>query len=239
LLLISDLHLEAGRPDISDALVGFLRHKAVSAPRLYILGDLFEVWLGDDTSDPLAERVAAEFRRLTSQGVELFIMHGNRDFLLGADYASRCGASLLTEPAVLTVGNRRIALLHGDVLCTRDTEYLQFRKLVRDPAWQQQFLAQPLAQRQAFARQARQQSQQTTSSTAAEIMDVTPAAVTDLFQALKVDVIIHGHTHRPAVHDCGPQSQRVVLGDWDKVGWYGEIGPQGDVSLHQFPLTRN
>lgn len=237
MLLISDLHLEAGRPDIRDALAGFLHSKAVNDPRLYILGDLFEVWLGDDATDPLADRIASEFRHLASQGVKLFIMHGNRDFLLGADYASRCGASLLEEPAVLTVGDKRIALLHGDVLCTRDTEYLKFRNLVRDPAWQQQFLAQPLAQRQAFARQARQQSQQTTSTNAAEIMDVTQSAVAELFQALQVDIIIHGHTHRPAVHECSPQSQRVVLGDWDKAGWYGEISNRGEVSLHQFPLV--
>ncbi|MCB1670193.1 MAG: UDP-2,3-diacylglucosamine diphosphatase [Gammaproteobacteria bacterium] len=245
MLLISDLHLEPGRPDISATLIDFLRTRTQGSQRLYILGDLFEVWIGDDAPNPLADRIAAELRQLADRGVEIFLMHGNRDFLIGSDYASRCGAVLIEEPQLLSVADRRIALLHGDVLCTRDTGYLQFRKLVRNPDWQRDFLARPLEERRAFARQARQQSRQATAGNAAEIMDVTETAVTGLFTGLEVDTVIHGHTHRPAIHDLtvelrtgDPQTaQRVVLGDWDQAGWYGQIDASGGVTLHSFPLS--
>ena len=244
MLLISDLHLDPSRPDIAEALDWFLREKAPASTRLYILGDLFEVWLGDDAPEPLADQVAAQLSRVAEQGVAIYLMHGNRDFLMGEDFARRCGAELVTEPLILTVAGKRIGLLHGDVLCTRDTEYLKFRDLVRNPLWQATFLAQPLEQRQEFARQARAQSKQTTANTAAEIMDVTPEAVTDLFRQLDIDTMIHGHTHRPAVHEVrsnDPGSdritgQRVVLGDWDRQGWFGQIDNTGTVTLHNFPI---
>lgn len=244
LLLISDLHLHQSRPDITEGLVWFLTKVARGAQRLYILGDLFEVWIGDDAPDLLADLVADELKKIADAGTELYLMHGNRDFLIGEDYAVRCGASLVEEPLLLNVASRRIALLHGDVLCTRDTDYLKFRQMVRNPQWQSTFLSQTVEQRQEFARQAREQSKKATSGASMEIMDVTENAVLEMFQQLQIDTMIHGHTHRPMIHDiatedststCTPR-QRVVLGDWDRYGWYGQIDGHGDVSLHKFDL---
>jgi len=244
LLLISDLHLQDSRPDITRTLMEFLHRQAADCTRLYILGDLFEVWIGDDAPNPLADQVAAALLTLGEAGTEIYLMHGNRDFLMGQDFAARCGVSLVEEPLLLTVGEQRIALLHGDVLCTDDTAYLRFREMVRNPDWQREFLSRPLAEREEFARQARDQSRQASLENTPEIMDVTDTAVTSLMQELQVDTLIHGHTHRPAVHDLilsadegSRRRQRVVLGDWDRHGWYGEIDERGDVSLHRFPLA--
>ncbi|MBT8146595.1 MAG: UDP-2,3-diacylglucosamine diphosphatase [Gammaproteobacteria bacterium] len=245
LRLISDLHLDLTRPDITEALFWFLRHLAPESSHLYILGDLFEAWVGDDVPHPLADQVAAELNKLTLKGTEVTLMHGNRDFLIGEDFAARCGASLLEEPVILDIANRKIALLHGDILCTRDTEYLKFRHMVRNPEWQREFLAMTVEQRLEFARQAREQSRQATSKASTEIMDVTDTAVSDMFQRLEIDTMIHGHTHRPAVHNLAIDNaatdaktrQRVVLGDWDRYGWYGEIDQQGNVTLHKFDLS--
>ena len=202
------------------------------------------MWIGDDAPNPLADLVATELRKLADRGTMLYLMHGNRDFLIGEDFAARCGASLVEEPVLLNIAGRRLALLHGDVLCTRDTEYLNFRQMVRNPEWQVRFLSQTVEQRQKFARQAREQSRQATSNASSEIMDVTEIAVKMMFQELQIDTMVHGHTHRPAVHDVsidraatenGPR-QRVVLGDWDRHGWYGQIDEHGQVTLHKFSL---
>jgi UDP-2,3-diacylglucosamine hydrolase len=247
LLLISDLHLHHSRPDITSALGWFLRTIAPDSEHLYILGDLFEAWIGDDAADPLGDLVAADLRQLSDQGTAIYLMHGNRDFLIGEDFAARCGATLVDEPLVMEVGGRKFALLHGDVLCTRDTEYLEFRRMVRNPDWQNAFLAQSVAQRQQFAAQAREQSKQATASASSEIMDVTEAAVTEMFQRLQIDTMIHGHTHRPAEHDLviegaadsgRPLKRRIVLGDWDRYGWYGRVDEHGNTVLQQFNLTQ-
>jgi UDP-2,3-diacylglucosamine hydrolase len=244
-LLISDLHLEDKRPDITASLFDFLCTTATDAASLYILGDLFEAWIGDDAPDALADRVAEVLLALSSRGVQIFLMHGNRDFLLGQDYATRCGARLVVEPVLIEVATSRIALLHGDVLCTDDTAYQAFRRQVRDPAWQRAFLSRPLPERQAFARQAREQSRLATAGQMSEIMDVTEQAVSELCRQLQLDTLIHGHTHRPAVHrvasspaDLDRPRQRVVLGDWDKQGWFARIDQRGAVTLHSFPLSR-
>ena len=242
LLFISDLHLQQSRPDITEALVWFLREIAPEKTRkLYILGDLFEIWIGDDASDSLGDLVAGELKKLADRGIDITLLHGNRDFLLGDSFASRCGARLAPEPLVFNYAGKNFALLHGDVLCTRDIDYLKFRDMVRDSQWQSAFLAQSLEQRQEFARQARSQSQAATAAAQTEIMDVTESAVVDLLKELQVDTIIHGHTHRPAIHDMeiddpACRRQRVVLGDWDSHGWYGQIDKQGEVSLHRFDL---
>lgn len=243
--LISDLHLDQTRPDITEALLWFLRQLATQTEHLYILGDLFEAWVGDDAPHPLADQVAAALKALSKKGTAVYLMHGNRDFLIGDDFAARCGASLIEEPVLLDIADRKIALLHGDILCTRDTEYLKFRKMVRNPDWQREFLAMTVEQRLEFARQAREQSRQVTSSADAEIMDVSDTAVNDMFKQLEIDTMIHGHTHRPAIHDLTIDStvndaktrQRVVLGDWDRHGWYGHIDQLGNVTLHKFELS--
>lgn len=238
-LLISDLHLESQRADITATLVDFLRGRARRSDRLFILGDLFEVWVGDDEDSQLARQVAGELLTLSQTGVEILLMHGNRDFLLGANYASRCGARLIEEPFLFEHLGRRIALVHGDALCTDDIDYQNFRAMVRDPAWQQGFLSRPLADRQAFARQARQQSMANNRSKSQEIMDINPDAVRDFMQRLELDTLIHGHTHRPDSHritlDDNRQGTRLVLGDWDSQGWLIEMDDNG-IRPENFPL---
>lgn len=243
MILISDLHLEPGRPDITATLLHLLATTARGEDRLYILGDLFEVWLGDDDDSTLADRIAVALAELSATGTRIFLLHGNRDFLLGPHYAARCGATMLEEPQVLDYHGHRYALLHGDILCTRDIGYQALRAQVRDPAWQQAFLARPLDERRAFARDVRARSQADTASKASEIMDVTPEAVAPLMAKLGVDTMIHGHTHRPAIHEvAGPRAlpsghplRRVVLGDWDRQSWLVRITPAG-LTLEHFPL---
>jgi UDP-2,3-diacylglucosamine hydrolase len=239
LLFISDLHLEESRPDITEGLLRFLERETGRCQALYILGDLFEVWLGDDTDDPLAEQIAAALNTFATSGADVYLMHGNRDFLIGSDFADRCGASLLNDPAVIASSLGPILLSHGDALCTDDTDYQRFRQQVRNPEWQRQFLAQPLAARRAFAEQARTESRSATSAKAMEIMDVNQQAVQSLLAEHEIPRLLHGHTHRPAMHDIDDSAAgsgwRLVLGDWDKQGWYAEVD-EGEVRLESFPL---
>ncbi|MFT3789585.1 MAG: UDP-2,3-diacylglucosamine diphosphatase [Rudaea sp.] len=216
-LFISDLHLDPQRPHIVDLFAALLAGEARRADALYILGDLFEAWIGDDDDAALPARVAQATRALRDAGVPVYFMHGNRDFLLGADYAARAGITLLADPTVIELGGERTLLMHGDTLCTDDVEYLKFRALVRDPRWQAQFLSKPLAERRAFAAQARGESRRHTSVARPEIMDVNQAAVAAAMRAHGVRKLIHGHTHRPATHRFeldGQTAERIVLGDW-------------------------
>lgn len=200
-----------------DLYTRFLGAQARGAEALYILGDLFESWIGDDDDDALAARVVAATRALRDSGVPVYFMHGNRDFLLGADYAARAGMTLLADPSVVELGGERVLLMHGDTLCTDDVDYQKFRTLVRNPEWQRQFLAKPLAERRAFAAHARGESSKHTAIKAAEIMDVNKSAVAAALRAHGVRRMIHGHTHRPATHRFdldGHVAERIVLGDW-------------------------
>lgn len=243
LLFISDLHLQDSRPDITEGLLRFLERESGRCSALYILGDLFEVWLGDDTDEPLARQVADALQLFTNSGAEVFMMHGNRDFLIGEEFAKRCGARLLPDPTVIETGLGPVLLSHGDSLCTDDVDYQSFRAQVRDPQWQEQFLSQPLAARRAFAEQARAQSQAATSAKAMTIMDVNQQAVLKLLEAHALPRLLHGHTHRPARHELGLAAQpddswRLVLGDWDKKGWFAEI-EENDVKLQSFDLDNS
>ncbi len=228
-ILISDLHLQESRPDITRAFVDFTVRLPASCRDFFVLGDLFELWLGDDAESPLAGTVADALGELVRRGVNVYLMHGNRDFLMGAGFAARCGARLIEEPYALNTGDTRWLLLHGDVLCTDDTAYLEFRAMVRDPTWQREFLSQPLAERRAWAERARQASKKATAGKAAAIMDVNQDAVLELIRISGCRRILHGHTHRPAVHrlpEAGRSPEpatRVVLGDWDSQGWYAAI----------------
>ncbi len=221
-LFISDLHLDEARPDITAALLRFLAEQAPAAEALYILGDLFEAWIGDDDASALADAVATALQTVSDGGVPIHFVHGNRDFLIGPDYAARCGMRLLAETTVLDLYGTRTLLLHGDTLCSDDIAYQSFRAQVRQREWQQHFLAQSLAERRAFAAQARARSQAHTQSAAMDIMDVAPAAVADAFRVHGADRMIHGHTHRPAIHPMldvsGSDRQRIVLGDWHRQG---------------------
>ena len=216
ILFIADLHLDPARPAALHALAGFLAGPARKASALYILGDLFEAWIGDDAR-PADDPVAPALRALADQGTRVFLMHGNRDFLLGRAFAQAAGAELLDEPVVISIDNERVGLEHGDALCTDDTAYQAFRAQVRDPDWQRGFLALSVAERLEQARAARARSGEDMATKAEAIMDVNPAAVTTRFRDLDVARLIHGHTHRPAMHSLtvdGVERQRIVLGDW-------------------------
>ena len=243
LFFISDLHLQESRPDIPAALLQFLQRIQGDCAELFILGDLFEAWIGDDEVTDLSQRVAGALSLLAGTGSRIYLMHGNRDFLLGEDYAKQCGATLISEPYTVHSGNEDFLLLHGDSLCTDDVEYQQFRQMVRQPQWQAQFLSQPLEARREFARQARAQSQAATAGKDMEIMDVNQSAVLAQLENCQQTRLIHGHTHRPARHELALAKpvrgktigERVVLGDWDKQGWCIEL-EDGDLKLLKFPL---
>ncbi|GAP65715.1 UDP-2,3-diacylglucosamine hydrolase [Mizugakiibacter sediminis] len=220
-LLVSDLHLDDARPAITALFERFLAEEARAADALYVLGDLFEAWVGDDDDAELPARVAAALRGVRDAGVPVYFVAGNRDFLLGEDYARRAGMTLLADGSVVDLHGTPTLLLHGDTLCTDDAAYQAFRRQVRDPQWQRQFLAQPLAARKAFAAQARAASRAHARSADYAIMDVNAGAVADALRAARVRRMIHGHTHRPAIHDFaldGAPAQRIVLGDWYEQG---------------------
>ncbi len=217
-LFVSDLHLDPSRPDITRLFVDFLARDARDADALYILGDLFEAWVGDDDPSDAGTVVADALSGLSQSGVPVFFMHGNRDFLLGDAYARRAGMTLLDDPTVIDLDGARVLLTHGDLLCTDDLAYQAFRTQTRDPAWRATFLAQPLDARLAFAESARaasraRQGELRDAGTMETITDVAPTTVASFFDAHGVEKMIHGHTHRPAVHRAAG-STRVVLGDW-------------------------
>ncbi len=220
-LFISDLHLSGERPETVRMFLQFLRERAVEATHLYILGDLFDVWIGDDDAQPPIPQVLDALRRLTDSGVWLGVMHGNRDFLLGERFCSATGAELLSDPTRCMLFGIPTLLMHGDLLCTDDTDYLAFRRQVRDPAFQRQFLSLPLPERRQKAREYRAMSGEANALKAEAIMDVNPQAVTDTLRQYDAQRLIHGHTHRPGDHDLlidGRQVTRHVLGDWHSAG---------------------
>lgn len=224
-LFISDLHLEAGSPAV-EAFFRFLKEQTPQAEALYILGDLFESWVGDDDVEPLTEQVAAALQQVKAQGTRLYFMAGNRDFLLGQAYAEQAGFEILPDPTRIELYGVPTLLLHGDSLCTQDVKYQAFRVQARNPAFQQQFLSQPLAQRKAYAAQVRAASREHTGSSDMAIMDVTPELLSPLMQQYQVQRLIHGHTHRPATHRL-PEGERIVLSDWHQQPTWLEVSPQG------------
>ena len=229
-LLISDLHLHTGQPDITRGFLDYLERDARHADTLYLLGDIFEAWIGDDYLGDLERQVIDALRRLSDAGTQLYFMHGNRDFLVGEDFAAAAGATLLDDPCLATLGRQTVLLMHGDSLCTGDEEYMKFRAMARDPEWQAQILALPIEQRLELAKSLRMQSSDANTQKADAIMDVTPAEVEAIMREHGVSTLIHGHTHRPAVHEFtldGQPAQRIVLGDWRPGrGW--EVRVEGD-----------
>lgn len=239
ILLISDLHLEEERPALTQAFLNFLQQEGSQASTLYILGDFFNVWIGDDDDRPLNALVSAALRQQAEAGLAIFLMHGNRDFILGERFAEAAASTLIGDPYLLEYGNRRYLLSHGDQYCTQDLEYQAFRTQVRNPAWQQAALGKPLAERRAFAAQVRAASKSMSSNRAEDIADVTQSAVEAALAQFDCSTLIHGHTHRPATHrfvSDGRQRERIVLGDWGAKGWFVELTPQG-ASLHHFDIS--
>lgn len=234
-IFISDLHLDAQREDLSRAFEAFLDAHCGDIDELYILGDFFEVWLGDDNESSFNQRIAIALNALSCK---VFLMHGNRDFLLGPDFCHRAGATLLTDPCVIQLGAKPVLLMHGDSLCTGDAEYMKARQLLRSSEFQADFLSKSLSERDAIAKQIRGESKAHTRETAADIMDVTPSEVISAMQEAGVSLFIHGHTHRPAVHDvplAAETGQRYVLGDWHTSTQY-LVADDDEVQLklHQF-----
>jgi UDP-2,3-diacylglucosamine hydrolase len=235
-LFISDLHLEDARPQTTKILLDFLASETcLNADNLYILGDLFEFWIGDDVITETARVVAEALKSVSELGVRVYFMHGNRDFLLGESYADSAGMTLLPETTVISLNGDDTVLLHGDTMCTDDTAYQAFRQQVRNKEWQQSFLAMPLVERLEMARSARDASMQHTASASQGIMDVNESAVTDVFANHNVMQMIHGHTHRPAVHQHsltdGSLATRTVLADWYETGTALQVGPDGRADI--------
>lgn len=236
-LFISDLHLQESHPRTAEAFFRFLADRAAHTRQLYLLGDVFEYWAGDDDLDtPFHQRIVQALRGLADSGVNIFWIAGNRDFLVGDGFARAAGLTLLLEPHVICVAGTRIALVHADAQCTADTRYMAFRAQVREPAWQQQFLALPLAQRKQIIAGLREGSREAHATKSYEIMDVTPEAVDALFDSTGADVIIHGHTHRPDLHQVGAK-RRYVLPDWEldaepaRGGWIA-LHADGTITRH-------
>jgi len=231
-LFISDLHLEAERPEIGEQFVRFLEEEAGAADALYILGDLFEYWVGDDDPNAHYKIMKNAIRDLADTGVPIFFMHGNRDFMIGDRFAEETGVRLLEDPQAIDLYGTRVLLSHGDSLCTDDAQYQQMRQMTRKPEWQAMMRAKPLEERIAIAEQARQQSQEYSATASEEIMDVNQDAVIETIREHEVEVLLHGHTHRPAVHDVDlgdRTATRIVLGDWYEQGSvvrWDENGPR-------------
>ena len=216
-LFISDLHIDQSRPGITARFLEFLAADAAGADALYILGDLFESWIGDDAPDADQTRAIAGLKTLTDGGVPCFVMHGNRDFLLGERFCAQSGATLLCDPVVLTLHGQAVLVMHGDALCTDDHSYQRLRATVRDPGWQRKFLALSIAQRRALAAAARDGSRAHTAAAGTMITDVNPDSVASVLRRSGTHLLLHGHTHRPAVHELHVDARpcrRIVLGDW-------------------------
>ena len=219
---ISDLHLNQDRPDITKAFLNFLENTACKAEKLYILGDLFEAWIGDDDQNEFISEIQNALIRINKTTKVLF-MHGNRDFLIGPDFASSAGMKILTDPVVEEMFGDPVLLMHGDLLCTEDIDYQKFRKVSRDIKWQKEFLSKPLAERRIIAQNLRGASKEATGKKKEEIMDVSECEVIKIIQESSVSLLIHGHTHRPNSHSIALEkhtAKRIVLGDWDEYGWY-------------------
>jgi len=222
-LFVSDVHLDEAAPEAQRQFLDFLRTQVAGARVLYILGDLFEAWVGDDDVGDERCAVLAALRELTGSGVACFLLHGNRDFLIGQGFCRETGCQLLPDPVIADLDGERVLLTHGDALCTDDHAYQELRSIVRTPAWQDRFLGLSLADRQLLANEVRAGSRAHTARSIPTIMDVNAAAVAAAFKAARVRRIIHGHTHRPAVHDAlvaGQPVQRIVLGAWYEQGSY-------------------
>jgi UDP-2,3-diacylglucosamine hydrolase len=217
-LFISDLHLTGKRPHVTELFLEFLDRDAVEAEALYILGDFFEYWIGDEAIHrPDHEPIIQALNRLRKTGVPVYVMHGNRDFLMNSGFENAAGCDLIADPIVITLYGRKTLLTHGDYLCTDDVAYMEFRDMVRQKRWQREFLSKSVEERDAIARKYRSISKEISATKETEIMDINQQTLLSEMKKYGVDLVIHGHTHRPAVHEFsldGRPAKRIVLGDW-------------------------
>jgi UDP-2,3-diacylglucosamine hydrolase len=228
-IFLSDIHLCESRPSITDAFVSFLNKVTNEVDALYILGDLFEYWIGDDSNQH--ENVIEALKKLTDRHIQVFLMHGNRDFLIGSAFEKKTGAVLLNDPILVEIFGKKILLCHGDTLCTDDIEYQSFRDKIRSESWKNEFLKKSLSERVSIANEFRKESELNKKKKSLEIMDVNLDEVNrTLIQFNYPDFLIHGHTHRPNQHSInldGHQIQRIVLGDWYEQGSYLILNAHG------------
>lgn len=240
-LFISDLHLDPARPESTADFVAFTENEARQADRLYILGDLFEAWIGDDDDDPALQPIVTAIAALTDAGTDCYFMHGNRDFLVGKALCARTGLKLLDDFESIELYGDKVLLTHGDLLCTDDVRYLELRRQLRDPAWQSSFLAKSLDERRRIAADLRQLSQTEMAAKSEAIMDVNETTVRDTMRRFGVQLLLHGHTHRPAIHRFdieGSPAKRIVLNDWYGPGGYVLWNERGPVQM-SLGVTQN
>ena len=234
-VFISDLHLAADLPRVSQGLFALMQKLQGQCTTLYVLGDLFEVWVGDDNLSDYNQAIIRAFRTLSDNGTALYFVHGNRDFLLGDDFTHACGGQLLTERTVIQLGQQSLLIEHGDALCTSDEKFMAFRQQSRQLLWQQAMLSKPLAERLQIAELWRLQSKMQNSNKPENIMDVTPEAVMQALNEHQVTMMLHGHTHRPTVHELALNekiAKRFVLGDWQEDTGSAVIGITDEHGLH-------
>ena len=231
---ISDIHLSEDNPHLINAFKAFLDESKKSCTHLFILGDLFEIWIGDDDDNPFIQDIKKALIDFTSDGPETFLMHGNRDFLIGEAFADEVGISILSDPYTLDINGMKAILSHGDFLCTDDSDYIEFRNKVRSEAWQKDFLSKSIGERNEIAKSLRSGSKDATSKKPLDITDANLKTVNDFLQKNKPDIFIHGHTHRPKIHEHNT-AKRIVLGDWDELGWYFSI-IENNLNLKEFKV---
>jgi UDP-2,3-diacylglucosamine hydrolase len=231
---VSDLHLDATMPERVDAFHRFLQHESSRCDELYLLGDLTEAWIGDDDDSSFAESLKAELFE-AGQHCRIRLMHGNRDFLIGDDFAHVCGVELIDDPFVIERNGKRLLLCHGDSLCTDDLPYQQTRAVLRSRAWQDDVKSKPLSERRSLANAMRAQSRAANANKPSNIMDAADSAIVDAVLRHRADALVHGHTHRPGIHRIAETAVRYVLGDWDRCGWLLRF--DGRFSLLRFPLA--
>ena len=231
---ISDIHLSENNPHLTNAFKKFLNESKEACTHLFILGDLFEIWIGDDDNNPFIQDIKQALINFTSNGPETFLMHGNRDFLIGETFANEVGISILSDPHTLDINGMKTILSHGDFLCTDDADYIEFRNEVRSKEWQKNFLSKSIDERNEIANLLRSESKNATSEKSLEITDASLETVNNFIQENNPDIFIHGHTHRPKIHQHN-LTKRVVLGDWDKYGWYLSI-EENSLNLKEFKI---
>lgn len=237
---IADLHLAQNRPDITACFLRFLKNEAVKAQTLYILGDLFEAWIGDDDDSAYLTTIAKALKTLSSFGTNIYYIHGNRDFLLGARFAQKSAMTILPEIDLIDLYGQSVVIMHGDTLCTRDIAYQKFRKKSRSWWWQTAIKSLPLFVRKRMASNYRKRSAAATAMKSQDIMDVTEKEVVSCLENHKSNLLIHGHTHRPAIHQLhanGKAAQRIVLGDWYEQGAWLKVTPT-TMQLLNLPLSK-
>lgn len=238
---IADLHLAQNRPDITACFLSFLQNDAPKAEILYILGDLFEYWVGDDDDSSFILEISQAIKKLSKLGCKIYFIHGNRDFLLGKQFAKQSGMELLPEITLIDLYGKPVVIMHGDTLCTRDVGYQKFRKKSRSWWWQAIIKSLPLSVRRKIANNYRDQSASATAMKSQDIMDVTENEVVDCLSQYQSQLMIHGHTHRPDIHDIvvsNQAAQRIVLGDWYEQGAWLKATPDS-IELMNSPFELN